>query len=49
MEVLTAILSLILLAALAVAAVALAGWLFRMAFWVAILFIGEAGRAWRGD
>lgn len=34
--------------ALLVAGLALAWWIIRMIFWGAILFIGEAGRAWRG-
>lgn len=49
MDILWTLIGLALALALAAAAVALAWWLFRLAFWIAILFIGEAGRAWRGD
>jgi hypothetical protein len=40
---------LLLLVGLAIVAVRLAWWAFRMVFWLTIIFIGEAGRAWRGE
>jgi hypothetical protein len=49
MEFLQAILILLLYLALLGAALALAWWAFRMLFWIVILFIGEAGKAWRGE
>jgi hypothetical protein len=48
-DVILALICLLLLAALAIAAVRLAWWAFRMVFWIIIIFIGEAGRAWRGE
>jgi hypothetical protein len=32
-----------------VVGVRVAWWAFRVLFWVAILFIAEAGKAWRGE
>ena len=48
MEILQAIFFILLYLALLGAALALAWWAFRMVFWIVILFIGEAGKAWRG-
>jgi hypothetical protein len=49
MELLQAIFILLVYLALLGAGLALAWWAFRMVFWIVILFIGEAGRARRGE
>jgi hypothetical protein len=34
---------------IAVLVVRLAWWTFRMVFFITLIFIGEAGKAWRGE
>jgi hypothetical protein len=49
MEAIVIIVAVLIALALVVALVRLAWWAFRMVFFIVIIFIGEAGRAWRGE
>jgi hypothetical protein len=49
MDAITTIVVLLIALALVIALVRLAWWAFRMVFFIVIIFIGEAGRAWRGE